>query len=101
VKAVLALAAILVVCIFAGSYILATYHSVTYQRYYQITGKFWKDSSGFSHNEAPSMFSTPDEYWLHLKGHKDVEADSKNQWTSLSVGNYYLVEWTTIEKNIR
>ncbi len=80
--------AVIAVSVFATSYVIFNYHTVDHQRYYQITGKFTKYDDGT-------------EYWYHLKGHADREADSKREWDAMPVGSYILIEWQTWERNIR
>jgi hypothetical protein len=87
-KVLIAVAAIAITCIFIGSYVLASYHWVTYDRYYQVTGKY-------------TYYHDGTHYMLNLKGHSNVEVDSKNEWNALNKGNYYLVEWSVFERNIR
>lgn len=48
-----------------------TYHEVTYTQHFLITGKYWKDDSGFSHTGTPSVFA--DEFWYHVKGHETLK----------------------------
>jgi hypothetical protein len=86
--------------VFSVAYVFSQYHFVDHQRYYQITGKFWEDEHGIKYNGAVNTW-TVDSYWYHLKGHKDVEADSSKEWNAMSVGNYILVEWQTFERNVR
>lgn len=87
-KKTIALTAIAIICVFAACYILSSYHTVTYQRYYQITDKFTK------------ITKDGIECWLHLKGHADTEI-TYDEYIRLNKGNYYLIEWTWVEPNIR
>jgi hypothetical protein len=89
-------------------YFFSQYHQVDHQRYYQVTSKFWKDDNGIIHTGTPSVWSTVDGYWYHLKGYKSLligndqyEADSKKEWDAMSVGSYVLVEWQTWDRYVR
>lgn len=96
VASIIAIATILPTFYFFGNF-----HEVDHQRYFQITGKYWVDSSGVKHDGSPSIWNSVDDYGFHLKGHKDVSADSKDQWMYMPVGSFIVVTWTTWDTYVR
>ena len=89
------LAAILIIVAVGASigYFLNTWHQVSFTDNFKIREKYTK----MDYTEDPPE----KEYWFRLEGHKDVEADSRNQWNNMQVGQYITITWSEWRTYVR